>query len=125
MNLNRSLLGLCLLGLSLTASAEDMSFLLETTPSQRAESQTRFMQHKLNLNSEETQKIQAINQEYAEKVEPILKGSAMGLVKKHQIDSLQSEKDDALRAMLSPTQFDTYLGAKDELKQAMQHDLKH
>jgi len=125
MNLTRSLLGLCLLSFSVLASAEDMSFLLETTPNQRAESQTRFMANKLGLNGEALQKVQAINQEYAEKVEPVLKGSAMGLVKKHQIDSLQSQKDDALRGILNATQFDAYINAKDELKQAMQQDLKH
>ena len=51
--------------------AEDMSFLLTTLPSQRAESQTRFMKNKLQLSDETTSKVQTINLEFTEKVDPI------------------------------------------------------
>jgi len=35
------------------------------------------------------------------------------------------QKDDTLRSVLTPEQFDVYTNAKDELKQALQQDLKH
>lgn len=107
------------------ASAEDMAYLLNSTPTERAASQTRFMTTKLNLSQDEVAKIQAINQQYAEKIEPVLKGSSMIFVKMHDIKALLEQKDDTLRNVLTPEQFDVYENAKDELKQALQQDLKH
>ncbi len=107
------------------AHAEDMAFLLDSTPTQRAASQTRFMKTKLNLSQDELAKIQAINREYAEKVEPVLKGSSIGLLKMRDIKAILEQKDDALRNVLSPEQFENYANAKDELKQALEQDLKH
>ena len=107
------------------AFAEDMSFLLTTSPSQRAESQTRFMKNKLELSDETTLKVQAINLEYADKVEPILKGSSMGIIKKHDIEQIQEQKDMALQSILTPQQFDSYNNSKDELTEALKKDLAH
>jgi hypothetical protein len=107
------------------AKAEDMAYLLNSTPTERAASQTRFMMAKLNLSQDDTAKIQAINQQYAEKIEPVLKGSSMIFLKMHDIKAILEQKDDALRNVLTPEQFDVYENAKDELKQALQQDLKH
>ena len=105
--------------------AEDMSILLTTSPNQRAESQTRFMKNKLGLSDETTSKVQAINLEYAGKVEPILKGSSMGIIKKHDIEQIQEQKDMALQSILTPQQFDSYNNSKDELTEALKKDLAH
>lgn len=107
------------------AGADDMAYLLETTPAQRAAVQTRFMKTKLNLSQDEAAKVQAINLEYAEKVEPILKGSSIGLLKMLDIKAIWNRKDEALRQVLTPGQFDAYDSAKGELKQVMQQDLQH
>ena len=107
------------------AFAEDMSLLLTTSPSQRAESQTRFMKNKLELSDETTLKVQAINLEYADKVEPILKGSSMGIIKKHDIEKIQEQKDTTLQGILTPQQFDVYNNSKDELTEALKKDLAH
>ena len=107
------------------ASAGDMAYLLNTTPAERAASQTRFMKAKLNLSPDVVAKVQAINEDYAEKIEPVLKGSSIGLFKMHDIKAILDQKDDTLRSILTPEQFDAYVNAKDELKQAMQQDLKH
>jgi hypothetical protein len=107
------------------AKAEDMAYLLNSTPTERAASQTRFMKTKLNLSQDDVAKIQAINQQYAEKIEPVLKGSSMIFIKMHDIKAILEQKDDDLRNALTPEQFDVYENAKDELKQAMQQDLKH
>ena len=77
----KSLLALALLLPPLSIMANDLEFLLETTPLQRATVQTRFMQEKLGLTPEATHKINGINLAYAEKVEPILKGTSMLLVR--------------------------------------------
>ncbi len=105
------------------AYAEDMAYLLNSTPIERAASQTRFMKSRLKLSSDEVAKVQDINQEYAEKIEPILKGSSFSLFKRRDIKAILEQKDDALRNVLTPEQFEVYSNAKDELKQALQQDL--
>ena len=70
-------------------------------------------------------KIQKINQEYAEKVEPVLKGPSFSLLKMYDIKAILEQKDDTLRNILTPEQFESYTNAKDELKQALQQDLTH
>lgn len=107
------------------ANAEDMAYLLNSTASERAAAQTRFMKTKLNLSQTALIKIQAINQAYAEQIEPVLKGSGISLFKIRDIKAILEQKDDTLRSVLSPEQFDVYTNAKDELKQAMQQDLTH
>jgi hypothetical protein len=105
------------------ANAEDMAYLLNSTPTERAASQTRFMKTKLSLSQDDATKIQIIKQEYAEKIEPVLKGSSIGLLKIHDIKAIWEQKDDTLRSVLTSEQFDVYTNAKDELKQAMRQIL--
>ncbi len=107
------------------AYADDMAYLLNSTPTERAASQTRFMKTKLNLSQDEVAMVQKINQEYAEKIEPVLKSSMIGFLKMRDIKAILERKDDTLRNVLTPEQFDIYANAKDELKQALQQDLKH
>ncbi|MFI3155102.1 MAG: hypothetical protein QX199_02990 [Methylococcaceae bacterium] len=107
------------------ANAEDMAYLLNSTPTERAASQTRFMQTKLRLSQDEVTKIQEINREYAEKIEPVLKGSSFSFLKMRDIKAILEQKDNTLRSVLTPEQFAIYTNAKDELKQTLQQDLKH
>ncbi|MCK9394683.1 MAG: hypothetical protein M0Q44_03755 [Methylobacter sp.] len=100
-----------------------MAYLLNTTPTERAESQTRFMKTKLNLSQDDAAKVQAINQKYAEKIEPVLKGPSIGFFKMRDIKAILEEKEGILSSVLTPEQFDAYVNAKDELRQAMQQDL--
>jgi hypothetical protein len=120
----KSLLALALLLPPLSVMANDLEFLLETTPLQRATVQTRFMQEKLGLTPEATHKINGINLAYAEKVEPILKGSSMLLVKVQDIKAILLQKDEILRGTLSPQQYERYRDSKDEIIDAMRHDLQ-
>lgn len=120
----KSLLALALLLPPLSVMANDLEFLLETTPLQRATVQTRFMQEKLGLTPEATHKINGINLAYAEKVEPILKGTSMLLVKVQDIKAILLQKDEILRGTLSPQHYERYRDSKDEIIDAMRHDLQ-
>ena len=120
----KSLLALALLLPRSSVMANDLEFLLETTPQQRATVQTRFMQEKLGLTPEATHKINGINLAYAEKVEPILKGTSMFLVKVQDIKAILQQKDEILRGTLSPQQYERYRDSKDEIIDTMRHDLQ-
>ena len=107
------------------AQADDMDYLLHTTPSERATSQTHFMQSQLGLTADTTAQVQQINQKYAEKLEPVIKGSSNRISKMMDMKEIQQQKEAELQKLLTATQFDTYQNSKDALKAAMQHDLQH
>lgn len=83
------------------------------------------MLQKLGLSDAEATKVKTINQKYAEKMEPVLKSSDSSLSKMRQAKAIQSAKDDELRGVLRPEKFAAYSETKDEMKQAMQQQLKH
>jgi hypothetical protein len=120
----KSLLALTLLLPPPSVMANDLAFLLETTPIQRATVQTRFMQEKLDLTPEATSKINGVNLAYAEKVEPILKGSSMLVFKIQDIKAILQQKDEILRGTLTRQQYELYRESKDEIIDAMRHDLQ-
>lgn len=119
------LLGLVILLHADLAQADDMDYLLNTTPSERAASQTHFIQDQLGLAADTTAQVQLINQKYAEKLEPIIKGSSNRISKMLDMKEIQQQKEAELQKVLTASQFDAYQNSKDALKAAMQHDLQH
>lgn len=111
--------------LSCPVNADDMAYLVNSTPSQRADSQTRFMKNKLGLSDSKLAEVQAINLQFAEKADPIIKGSSMSLIKMNDMKNLQEQKDQALQQVLNEQQFQLYANSKDELKEAVKTDLTH
>lgn len=103
--------------------ASDMAFLAQTTPAERAGVQTHFMTQKLNLDTPTQIKIAAINQKYADLVEPILHNDDSSFSKMLSIRSLQDRKDTELKSILTPAQYDTYENSRDELKAEMEQKL--
>lgn len=101
-----------------------MDKLAKTSPQERADIQTAFMKRKLNLSPEETAKVQAINLEYAQKADPVIKGSDGPFMKMREMKSLQSQKDAALQAVLTPAQFEAYRAAQDEMKQKFEEAIE-
>ena len=95
----------------------------DSTPAQRAEIQTQVIQAKLKLSPELLAKVQAINLKYAEKMDPILKGSDNILAKKKKAGAVLDAKDAEMKAILSAEQFEQYDDAKDDVKEAMEKKL--
>jgi hypothetical protein len=104
-----------LLACALTASAQ-LDKLKDTTPEQRATIQTEFMQSKLNLTAEQMPKIADINLRYAQKMDPIIKGSSGALMKMRQMKEVNGEKEAELQQVLSADQFQKYLAAREEMR---------
>lgn len=101
-----------------TVKAQDTKELLkESTPEQRAKMQTTMMKAKLNLDSAQVTKVQAINLKSAQKLDPILKSDGRKLKMLREVLSIQKEKDADLKAVLSDEQYKRYEKMKDELKQ--------
>lgn len=103
--------------------ADDMDFLVNSTPMQRAESQTRFMRKKLGLSEEKAAEIQAINLSFAEMAEPVIKGFGISAIKKYQMKNILDQKDEQLRQVFNAQQFELYTHSKTELLTALKADL--
>lgn len=116
---------LLLIIVSFSAQSSDMDFLVKTTPVQRAGVQTSFMTEKLRLDAQTQKKVAAINQKYADLIEPVLHNDDSSFSKMMDIRSLQGQKDAELETILSKEQFATYEDSRDELKSYMEQRLGH
>jgi len=99
--------------------------LANSTPAERAAIQTDMMKEKLALTAEQAPKVQAINLETAQKMEPVIKGSEGPLVKLRQARELETQKESALEKVLSAEQFQKYLAMREEMKQKLEEKIAH
>jgi len=114
---------LLLLALSSPASAQ-LEKLKNTTPEERAKAQTAMMKTKLELTPEQTAKVAAINEKYAQKMEPILKGDDRPLMQMRKVKQITDAKEGELKQVLSPEQFDKYLASKEEMREKVMEKMQ-
>jgi hypothetical protein len=127
MRVRQTAAALAALTLMLVATAHgawaQMEKLQNTTPEQRAKAQTAMMKSKLDLTPEQLPKIAAINQKYAQKMEPVIKGSAGPLMKMRQMKAINEQKESELKQALSQQQFEKYLASKEEMREEFEKRL--
>jgi hypothetical protein len=109
-------------GLLMTAPAwgQNAEQLAKVPPKVRAEIQTKFMAEKMQLTPEERTKVEAINQKYADQMQPVLEGQMGPLERMRAVKKLEEAKDGELKAVLTPAQFQTYEASKDEMKKRLE-----
>jgi len=105
-------------------SLGQMDKLMNTTPDERASAQTAMMKAKLDLTPEQLPKIAAINLKYAQKMEPIIKGSEGMFMKMSQMRGVNEGKETELKQVLSPDQFQKYLASKAEMREEFEEKLE-
>ncbi len=115
-----AVVGLCL---AAAAGAQELQMLEKTTPQQRADIQTAFMAKKLGLSPEVRTKVAAINLKYAQQAQPILTGSEGPLRKMHDMKDVESQKENELKGVLTPQQFQQLLASKEELRAHLTKEL--
>jgi len=115
--ITRSLFVVASLLLAARALAVDIDAVNDTTPKERAEAQTLMMKEKLGLSDAKTEKVRAINLKYAEKMEPVIKGSDGPLMKGREARNFQAQKEGELKAVLSADEFKKYLASKQEMRE--------
>jgi hypothetical protein len=94
-----------------------------STPQERAKVLTLVMKEKLALTPEQLPKVEAINLDAAQKMEPVLKGSEGPLVKMRTSKQVEQGKEAALQNVLTPQQFQQFLAGRDEMKQKAEQKL--
>ena len=103
--------------------ADEESDVLKSTPAQRAGFQSQYMIEHLGLSPDLAAKVQGINLKYAQQMDPVLKGTDGKLAKMQKARGIMAAKDSELKAVLSPSQFEAYDDAKDDIKAAMESRL--
>ncbi len=98
---------------SLAAFAQN--FGMQLTPEERAQMQTEWMKESLQLNDSQLLKIEALNLEYALKMEKV-KGINGNLKKLKAVRKISEEKDKKLKMLLDEKQFALYLDKRKELQ---------
>jgi hypothetical protein len=98
------------------ALAADIEALGDTTPKERAEAPALMMKEKLGLSDAKVEKVHAINLKYAEKMEPVLKGSDGPLMKGREARNFQAQKEGELKAVLSADEYKKYIASKEEMR---------
>src|SRR5262249_11121453 len=83
-----------------------------------------MMRTKLGLTEAEVPKVAAINRKYAEKMEPIIKGSEGPLMKMRDAKAIEQGKEAELKKALSPDQFQKFLAMKEEMREQMAQKVK-
>ena len=94
-----------------------------STPQERAKLQTLVMKEKLALTPEQLPKVEAINLDAAQKMEPVLKSSEGPLIKMRTTKQVDQAKEAALQNLLTPQQFQQYLAGREEMKQKVEQKL--
>jgi hypothetical protein len=108
---------------SSVAAQEIGPALMKSTPAERAKVQTLLMKEKLHLTEQQLPKVEAINLQTAEKLEPVIKGNEGPLVKMRTARAAEQEKEAALKGVLTPEQFQAFLAAREELRQKVEQRL--
>ena len=107
-----------------TAGAQsEMEKLESSTPEERARLQTEMMKTKLGLTTDQTPKVAAINQKYAQRMEPIIKSQEGPLMRLRQMREVGQAKEAELKGVLSPEQFQKYLAEKQEMREKFEDKL--
>ena len=101
----------------------EMEKLKSSTPEERARLQTEMMKVKLGLTPDQTPKVAAINQKYAQRMEPIIKGQEGPLMRLRQMREVGQAKEAELKGVLSPEQFQKYLAEKQEMREKFEDKL--
>ena len=107
------------------ALAQDKADMIKkSTPEQRAKMQTSMMKAKLQLDTIQVVKVQAINLAAAQKMDPVIKGDGGNFAKFRQAKEIEGAKDKELKKVLTDAQYKQYEAAKEEMKEKMKERLR-
>ena len=120
----RGWIAVLVLLLAARVGAEGLDDLKDTTPAERAAAQTMMMKEKLSLTDEQLPKVKAINEKYAEEMDPIIKGSGGMLMKMGSMRAVEDKKEAELKGVLSSDQFAQFQAMKSEMRDKLMERIK-
>lgn len=120
----RGWIPLAVLTIATSVGAEGLDDLKDTTPAERAAAQTFMMKEKLGLTADQTPKVKAINEKYAQQMDPIIKGSDGPLLKMRAVKQVEDQKEAELKGVLSSDQFVQFQAMKSEMRDKLLERVK-
>lgn len=121
LNLSRIIKGLAfmliLAPIAVSAQTKDKLAVASRTPEQRATMMTERLQQKLNLNSQQTTKVKAITEKYAQQVENLNKTSTDQATKAKTRQEILANMGTDMKKVLTADQYTQY--------QAMVNSMQH
>lgn len=103
--------------LSLSAFAQN-DLRKNSTPEQRAERQTQQLSKQLGLNSEQSQKLQALNRSWMRRMDSLRTTGTRP--ERGALRAMQQSHENDLKALLTPEQWTTYERLRTERREKMQ-----
>ena len=91
-------------------------FITETTPEERAQFQTDYMNESLSLKDDQRAKVHDINIKYAEKMQEAYEAPTKKQQKLQSMKRINAEKEAELKLILSADQYATSEKNKEEMK---------
>jgi hypothetical protein len=107
-----------------SVGAQGLDDLKDTTPAERAAAQTVMMKEKLGLKPDQEPKVEAINEKYAEQMDPIIKSSEGPLMKMGAVKRVEDQKEAELKGVLSSDQFAQFQAMKSEIRDKLVERIK-
>jgi Spy/CpxP family protein refolding chaperone len=86
------------------------------TPEERATKWTEWMKTELSVTAEQEPKVHEINLKYAQQTESVRAQGGSRRSKFKDVKSIDDAKDEELKAVLSPEQFEQYRAKKQEMR---------
>lgn len=115
----------CAIVVALAAPAgAQLNMLKKTTPEERASVLTDLMRMKLGLSDDQLAQVSEVNLKYAKKMQPIIEGSDTSFREIWEMREANEGKEDELRKLLTPKQFQRYLDEKSDLRDQFEARLK-
>jgi len=109
-----------LLVLTPAVASAQMDALKNSTPQERAEMQTKWMQTNLSLDAKSADAVSAINLKYAQKNQVLMDSGSPRFEKMTSMMRNADAKDAELKAVLTSEQYGLYEQKKSELRQKLE-----
>lgn len=106
-----------------SASAQEADF-KDSTPRERAQFQTEWMQSELSLDSTIISSVYNINLKYSEKTQSIINSGGSRLQKYKNFKATSDAKDNELKNLFTKEQYKLYQQKKEEMKQKMRERIQ-
>lgn len=120
----QTLLLLALICVTPVGAMAQMEELKNSTPKERADMQTQWMQTNLSLDTKVGAQVAKLNLKYANELQTVIDSNSPPIKKLMSFRQSSAAKDTELKALLTPAQYATYEQKKSEMEAMIKERLK-